>query len=934
MPFFETIQKILDDGLDMKMTHKQRLTYNSVKDFSKYIRGGISKLKKDELLHLIKNVRSYKMDQYIINNNEIIPDDEQLKIIKAPISSNLRILAGAGTGKTTTICCRIKYLIDRGIDPRNILMLTFNVEARSVMKQRIDSLFSFPINIEVRTIDAFCYKLLQKYGYDEKLISMAEYESIARKIIDKYGQEITLQYKYVFFDEFQDINGDQFYILNSFVNSGSFLCCIGDDSQNIYQFRGSDNRYIINLNEIIKNLDTYMLCTNYRSNDKIINLANQCITHNKERIDKNMKAYTNKEGFIDLTICDLTDSENKCIIQLIKQYIEKEQIKHEQISILSRSSRRLKEIETEFEKEKIPYVSLFSDKQTKEFKQKIQEGRIVISTIHSAKGLEWKVVFIVGLRDEEFPSQMNNGIMNIEEERRLFYVALTRAKTHLHFLASRKDIPLSRFLCENKEHFEFKQCSRDKQNSLKLEKVDKYISFKNGEEILIDSLFSNENKEYYQRKFSVTELIDNIKGENIIEMRNKKLLVTNDSEEEIIFDEKIHFDESIKRGNFEADYGIFCDLYLTRELMIHNEKKLSDAYCMFILNSLHMSKDEERLFHKYNLIKYFSSNEFDKRKIISGIKVEDGPNVNTLISRLRKMINNEKIQEFLKRHNMNIDQYITMCITDFYYPTEFMKELKKSYEDFIDSKKPSRQILKSIYYVSLCQKFSFKRRRLVYRDIFSLFEKNNEMVLARIDAYIEQIKINKQVCKLIVTNSYCFEKKDNSMKLTNNVNSESRMEVVLVGELDYINNDVLVDLKCSESDMKLEWLIQLFAYYSLIVKNNCEGSGSIKKIAIINIFTGIYYEFEIPSNYNIDDFIKYMGCLIENNLNSKRNDFEIPNNLVHMITNNNNIPRNNLFVSNVHIKNTDNSNCNSDEYSDIDNETIPKNNLFCSKQSY
>ncbi len=63
-----------------------------------------------------------------------------------------------------------------------------------------------------------------------------------------------------------------------------------------------------------------------------------------------------------------------------------------------------------------------------------ESGKIVLSTMHSAKGLEWKVVFVISMAEGRFPSPMaDNRPEEIEEERRLFYVASTRAKDHLYF---------------------------------------------------------------------------------------------------------------------------------------------------------------------------------------------------------------------------------------------------------------------------------------------------------------------------------------------------------------------------------------------------------------------------------------------------------------------------------------------------------------------
>jgi len=74
-----------------------------------------------------------------------------------------------------------------------------------------------------------------------------------------------------------------------------------------------------------------------------------------------------------------------------------------------------------------PERSLIANKQS----VKLDEKPLVLSTIHSAKGLEWEVVFLIALRDDVFPSFHENSIEELEEEHRLFYVAITRAKKYL-----------------------------------------------------------------------------------------------------------------------------------------------------------------------------------------------------------------------------------------------------------------------------------------------------------------------------------------------------------------------------------------------------------------------------------------------------------------------------------------------------------------------
>jgi DNA helicase-2/ATP-dependent DNA helicase PcrA len=60
------------------------------------------------------------------------------------------------------------------------------------------------------------------------------------------------------------------------------------------------------------------------------------------------------------------------------------------------------------------------------------EGRVILSTVHQAKGLEWGVVFMIGLNDGKFPSAKSLKNDDEEEERRLFYVGVTRAKESLY----------------------------------------------------------------------------------------------------------------------------------------------------------------------------------------------------------------------------------------------------------------------------------------------------------------------------------------------------------------------------------------------------------------------------------------------------------------------------------------------------------------------
>lgn len=102
----------------------------------------------------------------------------------------------------------------------------------------------------------------------------------------------------------------------------------------------------------------------------------------------------------------------------------------------------MKKLEEEFEKSKLRYISLISDNDST--KIKIIPNHICLTTIHKAKGLEWDVVFLIDCDDSKFPSEIDP--IAIEEERRLFYVGITRPKTYLEITFTSNVI--SRFVGE------------------------------------------------------------------------------------------------------------------------------------------------------------------------------------------------------------------------------------------------------------------------------------------------------------------------------------------------------------------------------------------------------------------------------------------------------------------------------------------------------
>lgn len=257
------------------------------------------------------------------------------------------------------------------------------------------------------------------------------------------------QYKYIMVDEFQDVNNQQVEFLKHLINKDSQLFCVGDDWQSIYGFRGSVVEYIVNFKEHFKDPELIKLNLNYRSTDHIVKASNEIIKKNKFQISKEISAVKKGGAKIEVNYAELEGETENFIYRKIQQHLE-EGISPEKILILYRRSAMKVTVQEALEKSGV-YV---------QFK-----------TIHGAKGLEAEVVFILGLNSAPggFPDPwMQDKIYHVikkteyntllEEERRLFYVALTRAKKHLYLMSQKgsvsefvKDIPKDLVLINENE---------------------------------------------------------------------------------------------------------------------------------------------------------------------------------------------------------------------------------------------------------------------------------------------------------------------------------------------------------------------------------------------------------------------------------------------------------------------------------------------------
>ncbi len=465
------------------------------------------------------------------------------------------------------------------------------------------------------TIEENIHKIYKKYqellinnssvDFDDLLFLPVKLFRSNKKILDQYVE----LFRYIYIDEYQDTNEAQYIMTKMIASKYQNITVVGDESQNVYSWRGANYKNILNFERDYKNVKTVLLEQNYRSTKTILNAANDVIKNNKERKEK--KLWTENEEGRKIKYLRVKDEKEECytVIKEIKKL--NKNIEYKNMVVLYRTNAQSQSIEKAFLESNIPYrivgsftyynrkeikdliaylklvnnqkdnvsfmrvvntprrgigkktieeleeraleknnslfeviesgkelefkkiildiievkdkmsltdfIELVLDKSglideykkensieslskienlkefksiTKEFEEKtgnislddflseislltdLSETKedvngVAIMTLHSAKGLEFDVVFILGLEEGIFPHVNSFDEANgLEEERRLFYVGITRSKEYLYLINAQTrllygnknmNVP-SRFIKEiNKEYLELEE---------------------------------------------------------------------------------------------------------------------------------------------------------------------------------------------------------------------------------------------------------------------------------------------------------------------------------------------------------------------------------------------------------------------------------------------------------------------------------------------
>jgi DNA helicase-4 len=237
------------------------------------------------------------------------------------------------------------------------------------------------------------------------------------------------EFEHVLVDEFQDVNSNQVELLD--LLNPKNLFCVGDPRQSIFGWRGSDVNYILDFQNKYPDSEIINLKKNYRSNKYLVEFMNHSIKPMKMP-DLEYEFGGKKE--IKLQNFSSEEEEFEFILNELMQI----DLPFEEIFVLARTNKQLSDFSELLKKKRIKHILKNDEKRD----QEIKKGHVTLSTIHAIKGLEAELVFVIGCTNNNFPCKSSDHpvIENLkmyeydreEEERRLFYVAISRAKNKLY----------------------------------------------------------------------------------------------------------------------------------------------------------------------------------------------------------------------------------------------------------------------------------------------------------------------------------------------------------------------------------------------------------------------------------------------------------------------------------------------------------------------
>ena len=204
--------------------------------------------------------------------------------------------------------------------------------------------------------------------FDDLLLKFYELLKHFPESLHKYQHK----FKYILIDEFQDTNPAQYEIIKLLGAVHENVCVVGDDAQSIYSFRGATIENILQFQKDYDEVKIVKLEQNYRSTQRILNVANEVIKNNKSQIPKSLWT-DNKEGEKIRLVRTMTDNEEgKFVADAIQEQKLRNHFANKDFAILYRTNAQSRAFEENLRRMGIAYtiyggISFYQRKEIKDF---------------------------------------------------------------------------------------------------------------------------------------------------------------------------------------------------------------------------------------------------------------------------------------------------------------------------------------------------------------------------------------------------------------------------------------------------------------------------------------------------------------------------------------------------------------------------------------
>jgi DNA helicase-2/ATP-dependent DNA helicase PcrA len=749
-------------------------------------------------------------------------------------------------------------MVDEPLDAANMTNEEIDFIKKKIPEIVMKASCSYPVNLSdvIRKTNLIKYQnfieqvylIYQTKKKEQGLSDFSDLMVEFSKFLDTQdGQEFIKKIDYLFFDEYQDINPIQNYILLKFYNKTNIMA-VGDDSQAIYSFRGSNIKFINNFEKNFSPAKIYKLEINYRSSPRIVDFCQDIISHNDNKFNKNVTANQEKLGSKPQIISQNISEQYKWVIEDIKKNISNGK-KYSDMVILARKNKCIDDIEILLMKNKIPCIkqiglSLLNKNHVKDF------IAFVTILINNKSVLHWKRILALHKNIRDANKILDHG-ENIYDSIKYFMSKSKLYKKCLEDLDNfliqikkiKKPIEQTRFILEYLQQLWTKKKSPNIDAKVEdIRTLMNYLNDLNLEEF-ISELYLNIEIDETEEDNLLLSTVHGSKGLEweyvyLIDMNNKDFPLTGsnyftDQLEQMEEERRLFYVASSRAKKYltitygedkESRYKILMSAFI-REVNIElysgininidyfqlTGKVYSDVntYLRNIgfskLNSLlkNIPVTKTKLYDRFDIPKYLDS--ANEKFILSNF-------FNYLIPKIIKNDFDKKVNKLKLDFISSFPNFSKKALTNYIDP----------YEDWIDN-------LKSIFYIAT---FNNKNKEGVELYKKFLISKNS-------------IKFYKELQNKLY--NYLKSLKIKKIQLNKKVNYKSIMSSIKL-----LTDDHIIDLRYSENDSNtINNICQAFIQGFLMKKKNIQ----INKISIFNVILGEIFTYD-TSNINFSTIQK------------------------------------------------------------------------------